>query len=214
MRYLYLHGFASGPESRKGLHLDRALALRGVALERLDLNVPSFAALSPVRALEVVDRAAGEAGPVTLLGSSMGGWLSAVWASRRPGRVVRVVLLCPGFDLPSRWPALMGAEAFARWERDGTFVFEDGQGRPTPVGWRLVEETRALPSWPAVRCPALVLHGTRDEVVPFASSERWTREQADARLVALDDDHALLGHLERLTAEVAGFLGVGRGAGG
>lgn len=214
MRYLYLHGFASGPASRKGVHLERALAPRGVTLERLDLNVPSFADLSPVRALEVVDRAAGPAGPLTLLGSSMGGWLSAVWAARHPARVARVVLLCPGFDLPNRWPPILGAEAFARWERDGRFVFEDGEGRPTPVTWRFVEEARTLPAWPAVRCPALVLHGTRDEAVPFAASERWVREQADARLVALDDDHALLGDLDRLTWEVATFLGAGGRADG
>lgn len=207
MKFLYLHGFASSEASRKGIHLAAAFERAGVHLERLELNVPSFARLSPLRALDVVAEAAGD-DPVTLIGSSLGGWMSAIFAERRPEQVDRVVLLCPGFGLAERWPALIGADGFARWQRRGVFVFEDAIGRPTGVHWGFVEEARTLPPWPRVRCPALVLHGMRDETVPFAFSERWVAAQPDARLVPLDDDHALVASLDRIAAETLAFLGI------
>ena len=45
-------------------------------------------------------------------------------------RVRRLVLLCPGFDLADRWPAMLGAATMARWERDGVLSIPDGSGVP------------------------------------------------------------------------------------
>ena len=42
MKILYLHGFASGPQSTKGVAFDKHFAARGRAIERLNLRVPSF----------------------------------------------------------------------------------------------------------------------------------------------------------------------------
>jgi len=41
-RWLYLHGFASGRDSAKGVALSRHYQARGVTLERLDLRVPTL----------------------------------------------------------------------------------------------------------------------------------------------------------------------------
>src|SRR5262245_47595095 len=41
-RWLYLHGFASGPSSFKGTTIAARYEARGVAMERLNLRVPSF----------------------------------------------------------------------------------------------------------------------------------------------------------------------------
>jgi 3-oxoadipate enol-lactonase len=46
----------------------------------------------------------------------------------------------------------------------------------------------------AIQCPALVIHGTADRVVPFANGERLARTLPNARLVALDG----VGHLPPL----------------
>lgn len=205
VRHLYLHGFASSANSKKGVHLAAALAARGVSLRRLDLNVPSFADLSPHAALGIVEAAADDA-PITLYGSSLGGWFASILASRHPGQVRRLVLLCPGFDLATRWPALLGPEGLARWEQEGTWPFDDAYGVPTPVHWRFVEEARTLPPWPQVSCPTLVIHGRRDDIVPYASSERWVAAHPNARLVGFDDDHALLASLDALTREILTFV--------
>ncbi|NJM90965.1 MAG: hypothetical protein HC863_01450, partial [Myxococcales bacterium] len=42
LRVLYLHGFASGPGSVKGLSFERFFSTHGIAIERLDLRRPSL----------------------------------------------------------------------------------------------------------------------------------------------------------------------------
>ncbi|HEY1552736.1 MAG TPA: YqiA/YcfP family alpha/beta fold hydrolase, partial [Kofleriaceae bacterium] len=42
MQILYLHGFASGPTSRKAAAFAEHFGKRGIEIERLDLRVPSF----------------------------------------------------------------------------------------------------------------------------------------------------------------------------
>lgn len=205
----YLHGFASGPLSKKGRALAVRLARRGVELRLPDLNRPSFARLTVTGALEAVDDLV-ESGPPgavwRFIGSSFGGYVATRWAELRPDRVDRLLLLCPGFDLPSRWPHLLGAEDFTRWERDGELLLPDGAGRPTPVHWGFVQDARRHPPYPEVPCPTRIVHGTRDEVVPLEGSRRYAALRPHVELVEVDDDHALLESMDTIAGEVEDFL--------
>src|SRR6202030_3969199 len=97
MRILYLHGFASGPASKKAAFF----ADRLPALEVPDLAASDFEHLAITAQLRVIEEAAaGE--PVSLIGSSMGGYLAALYASRHR-EVSRVVLLAPAFAFARRW---------------------------------------------------------------------------------------------------------------
>ena len=205
----YLHGFASGPMSRKGQALAERLARRGVELRLPDLNRPSFSRLTVTGALEAVDELV-ESGPRhaawRFIGSSFGGYVAARWAELRPERVARLLLLCPGFDLPSRWPDLLGADELARWERDGALLLPDGAGRPTPVHWGFVQDVRRHPPVPEVPCPTRIVHGTRDEVVPVEGSRRYAADRSGVELVEVDDDHALLESLDTIAVQAEAFL--------
>jgi pimeloyl-ACP methyl ester carboxylesterase len=130
-----------------------------------------------------------------LVGSSMGGYLAARWAELRPQRVDRLLLLCPGFDLPSRWPAMLGERAFRDWQRHGSTPVEDAVGRKHDLSWAFLEDARRHPAWPRAVRPTRILHGSRDDVVPIESSRRFADGQADVTLFELDDDHRLLGSL-------------------
>ena len=55
MRYAYLHGFASGPKSRRGQRLAEVFRAEGRELALPDLNAPSFAKLSLGAMLERLD---------------------------------------------------------------------------------------------------------------------------------------------------------------
>lgn len=208
-RYAYLHGLASGPRSRKGVALRDAFARRGVPLALPDLNRPSFERLSHAAMIAAVDALAGPAGRWSLVGSSLGGWVAARWAELHPDRVERLVLLCPGFDLAARWPALLGAEALARWEAEGALPLADAEGVTRPLHVGFLEEARRGPGRPVVPCPTLVVHGTRDEVVPIEGSRRYAAAHPDrVRLVEVDDDHGLVASLPTIVAEAAAFLGL------
>lgn len=212
-RFAYLHGFASGPLATKGRFLAERLARRGVELHRPDLNRPSFARLTASGALEAVDELVA-AGPAearwSFVGSSFGGYVAARWAGLHPDRVERLLLLCPGFDLLARWPAMLGNEAMNRWQRDGALDFPDGAGRPTPVHWGFVEDLRHHPRTPEVPGPTRIVHGTRDEIVPIETSRRYAAARPHVDLIEIDDDHGLLASVERIGDEVEGWL-VGRG---
>jgi pimeloyl-ACP methyl ester carboxylesterase len=172
-----------------------------------DLRRPSFATLTHdamLAALDELDATQGDRdAPWLLVGSSLGGHLAALWAARHPARVAALLLLCPAFDLPGRWPALRGAEAMARWQREGTLLHDDDEGRPQPLHWEFFQQAARHDPWPAPVSPAVVVHGRADAVVPLSSSERFVAARPDARrLVVVDDDHDLMSSIDVVEREL------------
>ncbi|MBX3271124.1 MAG: alpha/beta fold hydrolase [Sandaracinaceae bacterium] len=209
MRVAYLHGFASSPKTKKGLALRAHLAARGIALALPDLNAPSFRALSFAAMLERVDRLDAEEGDDEgwiLVGSSLGGWLAARWAERRPARVRALLLLCPAFDVAGRWAALLPPGALERWRREGALPFANGAGELEPVHYAFFEEAGREAAFPAPACPTCVLHGVRDERVPIESSRAYAAAHPNVTLVEVDDGHELAASLPIIEAELARLL--------
>jgi len=215
-RYLHLHGFASSHRSRKGLHLQAALASAGVRLELPDLNRPSFeqltydAALAHLDQLATAQSAAGDDRRWRLSGSSLGGYLALRWAALRPELVERLALLCPAFALPGRWEALLGTAALRRWEQQGTLPLPDALGQPRPVHWELVRSARRHPARPNPPCPTLLIHGRDDEVLPLGGSQAYAAEHPErVQLVEVPGDHSLAAALPELTQQILDFYGLG-----
>lgn len=204
MRVLYLHGFASGPRSTKGLAFERHFAARGVAIERLDLRVPSLEHLRLSAMLEVVRGALAD--ETILIGSSLGG-LTAARVAERDDRVRALVLLAPAFQLASRWRAMLGP-AWDEWQRTGWRAITDyTTGEPARVDFGFIEDIEDIDrGWPDVRVPALVLHGTHDDSVPVDHSRTFAAGRPHVRLVELDDGHELVASLPALLAETERFL--------
>jgi ribosomal protein S18 acetylase RimI-like enzyme len=141
----------------------------------------------------------------------MGGWVAARWAELHPDRVHRLVLLCPGFDLPARWRELYGEEEIGAWRERGWVELPDLDGTPTRVGWALMADALAHPPYPEVPCPTLVLHGRRDEVVPLTTSETYAAGRPQVTLEVLDDDHGLVASLPVLERRVLEWFGLAEG---
>jgi len=215
MRRAYLHGFASGPLSKKGQRLRAAFAERGLELLLPDLNAPSFRQLSPtamLARLDALDAEHGDAEGWGLVGSSLGGWLAARWAELRPDRVRRLLLLCPAFDLARRWPDLLPPGSMERWARDGVLVLPDGSGTPQPVHYGFYEESLEQPPFPSVRCETRIVHGTRDERVPVEGSRAYARGRPHVELTEVDDVHDLLGSQDLVVELALDWLGAGGAA--
>jgi pimeloyl-ACP methyl ester carboxylesterase len=202
LRHLYLHGFASGPRSTKGVAFASHYAARGITVDCLDLRVPSFehlrlsAMLATVQA-QIDDRA-------IVFGSSLGGLTAARVAERDP-RVIALVLLAPAFQLVERWRALPG---FDDWQRTGwREVVDYTTGTPARVDYGFVEDIATIDvGFPDVRVPTLVLHGVHDDTVPIEHSRQFAAGRANVELIELDDDHQLVASIPRLLAESDRFL--------
>jgi hypothetical protein len=208
--HLYLHGFASGPSSFKARSLKARFAGAGVALETPDLTpgTDGFERSTPLTMLGVAEALLGrQSGPHVVIGSSLGGYLSAVAASRDPS-VERLVLLAPAFRLFARWSARLTPAELAGWRARGLETKHHVTNTLRRLGWAFHEDAATLPEYPAVSVPTLVLAGLRDEVVPIEDVRAWVTRTPTARLVELDDGHELVASIDRIWDEARAFLGV------
>jgi pimeloyl-ACP methyl ester carboxylesterase len=206
MRLAYMHGFASGPGSTKARFMAARFAERGTTLAVPDL-APDFTHMTIGSMLAIVDAILDD-GPTVLMGSSLGGYMAALAAARRPERVPALVLMAPAFGFLARWERQVGEKAMAAWRRRGTApIFHYGLDREVPLSIALLDEAKDFEDEPDPSCPALVLHGRRDDAVPLAAAETFVARRPDRRrLVVYDAGHELTEVLEPMWSEVTAFL--------
>jgi uncharacterized protein len=206
MRYVWLHGFASGPESSKGRFVRDRLAERGKRLEIPDLNQPAFRELTVTRMVGAIDALLG-GDRVVLFGSSLGGYTAAIWSALRPGRVASLVLFAPAFDLAARWKKKAGEDELRRWRAEGEALVDHyAWGRKEPLAIGFLDDAERHEPFPLPDAPVLVLQGQRDEVVTADLAREFVRRMRlagrEVRLVELDDGHELTADLPRSWREI------------
>lgn len=203
--FVYLHGFASSPGSRKAQHFWEKFAQEGLGLEIPALDEGDFFHLTLTRQLDVVARTCRGKKPLVLIGSSMGGYLATLFAREHP--VDALILMAPAVDFARRWEERLGPETLARWERENALpVYHYAHQREMPLSFALMQDARLHEPWPRVSAPTLVFHGRQDDVVPQARVERWVSLNPSARLVLFEEGHELSGCMEEMTEESLRFL--------
>jgi len=206
---IYLHGFASSSHSGKATYLGDRLRARGFEVVIPDLNLPDFSTLTITRMLGQVEAILDKArGPVTLFGSSLGGYVAVNAAAKWPDRIDRVVLLAPALDFSDDGLGAPGGASLEDWKRDGQIqVFHFGYGRMMPIHYGLYEDARRYDAMRAdVRMPILVFQGTRDTAVSPEIVKRWSAGRPNVALHLLDDDHQLSASLGYIWEEADRFL--------
>lgn len=208
-RYIYLHGFASGPGSTKARLFRERITAAGFEITVPALDAGDFTGLTITGQLAVLRREVERTSePVRLIGSSMGGYLAALFAAREL-RVERLVLMAPAFDMQARWESRYGEARLAEWRRLGAVpTFHYAHGEERAIGYGLYEDMARHDPRPVVRVPALVFMGRHDDVVDPASVTRWLEANPTARLVWLDSGHELIDQLETMWTTAAEFLGI------
>ncbi|MFH8886237.1 alpha/beta hydrolase [Streptomyces californicus] len=140
---------------------------------------------------------------VTLLGASFGGGICAYYAADRPEEVARLVLFNPQLDYKLRtidsreyWNGgIISDEAAVDLNEHGAIQFTPTlrHGRPmlNEVFWLKPHEALG-----EVQAPTLVVHGTADTLVPFASSrDAVSRFTAPVSLVPVEGaQHGFAAH--------------------
>jgi len=205
LRVLYLHGFASSPRSRKARFFAQKLETLGFSVEIPDLAEGDFEHLTITAQLKLIESAcAGQ--PVILLGSSLGGYLAALYAARHP-ETDRLILLAPAFQFYQLWTAQLGPEQLTLWRKQGSMpIFHYGEEREMPIGYQLLEDASRYELFPQFCQPALIFHGTADPVVPVESAAAFAKTHANARLVRLPSGHELTDVLDVIWRESRDFL--------
>ncbi|HLI86610.1 MAG TPA: YqiA/YcfP family alpha/beta fold hydrolase [Bryobacteraceae bacterium] len=204
-RIVYLHGFASGPRSNKARFFRERLERSGATVQVPDLAAGDFEHLTITGQLALVREAVGN-GPADLIGSSMGGYLAALFAARH-NAVRRVVLLAPAFGFARRWAEQLGNEKIDQWRRAGWMeVFHYAYGEPRRLSYALLEDAAQYEDYPDFHQPARIFHGRHDDVVPSAYSVEFAASHPNACLEVLESSHELLNVLDDIGPKVEKFL--------
>lgn len=200
---IFLGGFMSDMTGTKVTALAAWCAARGQAFLRFDYQGHGVSSGRfqegtigewLADALAVLDQLT--EGPQVLVGSSMGGWIMLLLALARPERIAGLlgVACAADFTETMLWEGMDEATRL-RLQANGLIHLPGCQPEedPYPITWRLIEEGRqhlllsgqTLP----LRCPVWLLHGMRDNDVPWRTSlqvaERLASE--DVRVVLVKD---------------------------
>lgn len=200
MQYIYLHGFASSPNSAKARDIGDRFAQIHTKLKIPDLNAGDFSQLTITRQItQVAAEFSNNSTPVTLIGSSLGG-LTAAHLGQQYLQVERLVLLAPAFGFLSHWLPKLGDEEVQRWQQEKyIMVYHYGKGRKLPLSYDFVTDAAQYQEELLQRpIPTLILHGKKDEVIPIEASRDFARLRPWVELVELASDHALADVMEEI----------------
>ncbi len=213
---IYLHGFASSPDSSKAQRFGRELTARGVGFTCPDLNEPAFETLTTSRMLaqtaDAIDATSG--GPIALVGSSLGAFVAVHAAARdTTGRIDRLVLLAPALDFGGNRLRQLGDHGIEEWRRRGSLPFYHYAHQKTrEVGYALYEDAAGYDAQGlTLSLPMLVFQGSRDASVDPDMVQAWCASRPSAELQMLDDDHQLTASIDAIWTRSARFFGLSSG---
>ncbi len=197
-----LGGFKSDMQGTKAVYLEDWARAQGRAFLRFDYSGHGESSEAftdgsigdwfkdACAALGLID------GPVVLVGSSMGGWISLLVARAMPDRVAGLVTIAaaPDFTEDSMWAGFSEAQK-AELDSVGQVALPSEYGEPYIITKRLIEEGRdrlVLRDPLPLPFPVRFLQGTADADVDMAVALRLLEhaEGPDMRLTLVDGaDH-------------------------
>ena len=199
---VFLPGYASDMTGTKALAVEAWAKAHGRACLRFDYSGCGASpgafedfTLADWRddALAVIDHLV--EGPVTLVGSSMGGWIMLLAALARPDRVAALVGIAAAPDFTS-WgftPEQLGILQ-NRGRLEEPSPYSDRPTVTTHAFWEAGERMRVMRPGIAIDCPVRLIHGQADADVPWELSVRLAQalRSADVQVTLIKDgDHRL-----------------------
>jgi uncharacterized protein len=208
--YIYLHGFASGPGSTKAKYIKEQFAKIGIELQVPDLNQGDFVHLTVSRQIaQVVDLFPQDDTPITLIGSSLGGWISAIIAQNHP-QVQKLILLAPAFDFLNHWLPKIGDRQLTSWKSSGYLsVYHHALKNLSPLHYDFLIDAGRYPLSEIDRVlPTLIIHGLHDDVIPIYASRAFLAQHPGVELLEWNSDHQFTGLSEEIWQEIRRFCQV------
>jgi pimeloyl-ACP methyl ester carboxylesterase len=190
--YVFLHGLGSVRTGEKSESLREHAEARGQGFLRFDLrgHGESSGQLGRIPVSELIAdtiQVLERIGPCNLVGSSLGGLVSAHVAAARPDLVDRLALLAPAFGLMAKLGERLDAKGRMSTNEGISFEIEP----------HVLKDAKELGehSLPArLKVPTLLVHGTADDVIPQIVSERFYAAMAYEHKklwIVPDGDHRL-----------------------
>lgn len=211
------HGMLSSKDSPKHTLFAAELAARGLLSLRFDFagRGESDGTMADLTVSgEVQDLAAAVAllsergaGPVSLVGSSLGGAVAVLYAGKF-GSITSLVTLASVSRPAAIFRDLLSHEEIERWRATGSHAFDEGS-----LGYGFYEDALTqdvLAAAARITSPALFVHGSEDDVVPPSSSrDLHAAASGRKRVIEIDGaDHRFSdpAHLGQVLGLVLGWI--------
>lgn len=136
-------------------------------------------------------------GKQILVGSSMGGWLMVLTALERQNRIKALVGIAAAPDFVESL-TLLNEKQHKTLEKEGICYVPSQLDKPYPITKNLILEGRnhtVLERSIPVTCPVRLLHGLKDESIPWQDSVKLAEclESQDVRVTLIKEgDHRLM----------------------
>lgn len=205
--YIYLHGFASSPNSTKALYFKQKFAGQNINLIMPDMNEDDFANLTLSRQINLVKEIISQLdGSISLIGSSMGGLTALLIAEELP-QISQIVLLAPAFGMSEFWPTIVPPKQMQSWQESGeTLIFHHAYACEVPLNYTFTQDLLTHDDKNFQRnLDVLICHGIHDKVVPIKYSREYTNTHPQSNLLELDDDHGLINSTDLIWKEIRQF---------
>jgi hypothetical protein len=194
-QYLYLHGFASSPQSRKAVYFAQQYQQLGIKLNIIDFNQPDFANLTLTRQINQVCQLLEKnlAHNYVLIGSSFGG-LTANWVAHRfPECIQALILLAPALNFLDYWRQKIAPETLFQWQQQGSLaIYHYGAKKELPLNYLFWQDLQTYDDAQInLSIPTLIFHGVHDEVISIEVSRTYAQHNPHVTLRELDSDHSL-----------------------
>ncbi|WP_446717980.1 YqiA/YcfP family alpha/beta fold hydrolase [Crocosphaera sp. Alani8] len=191
--YIYLHGFASSPQSIKAQKFKELFASQNIPLIIPDLNQGDFYNLTLTRQIKQVSKyIENDSNSVVLIGSSLGG-LTATFVAEKHTKVKRLILLAPAFKFFSHWSKNINQDTFRTWKNKGELsTYHYGYDKELPLSYQFIIDGQTYQETILERpVPTLIFHGKNDQVIPIESSYDYAQTRKWVKVIQLDSDHGL-----------------------
>ena len=203
--FIYLHGFASGPNSSKAQAFKKRFEKLKITFHVPDLQEDDFENLTLYRQIRlvqnIIDR--DKTKKFGLIGSSMGGYLASLIGQTRDS-VKALYLMAPGFNFLNRWRKTLD---LSKTTQDLIPVFHYRYNKEVLLNTYLFSDAEIWESLPFKRkIPTLIVHGLHDKTVNILESRNFVSKHPGCELKELDSDHGLLSCMDWIVEDCLRFF--------
>ena len=210
-QYLYLHGFASSPQSQKAVYFARKYQQLGIKLNIIDFNQPDFADLTLTRQINQVNDLLQEKAQqqFILIGSSFGG-LTANWVVHLSSTSIKaLILMAPALNFRTFWLKTISPETLAQWQKEGSLpIYHYGEKKQLLLNYLFWQDLQNYDDCCLIdhNIPTLIFHGIHDETIPIEVSRVYAQKNSHVTLTELDSNHGLNDSHEKMYQEMLNWL--------
>lgn len=196
------HGLRSSKESGTYTTLSEKLAEKNISSFRFDFyghgeSEGKFENVTFTEAIDDLEKAIEYLKTlgytkIGVMGSSFGGLASLIVASKRDDLIL-LALKSPVSNYSEKEEGTKEKEKLKKWKEKGYRYYEDENVGKVKLNYSFYKDAQKYNAYnvaPDIKAPTLIVHGDKDEVVPYEQSVKTCKLIPNCRLVTVEDgDH-------------------------